>query len=76
MYLAKEKNKADAEFYQWQRQAEANKLLFTPAYLELKKYESLSNSAKLYYGPNIPKMFTYGGCHENTEIFNDKSLNN
>lgn len=72
--MAKEKNKADAEFYQKKKQAEANAILFTPEYLEMKKYESLTNSAKVYYGPNLPKMFAYGDCHEKSEIAKSNNL--
>merc|ERR1712038_1461753 len=39
MHLARERSKSDAEFYRIQKQAEANKLLLTPGFLELKKYE-------------------------------------
>lgn len=64
MHLATQKNRADAEFYKQKMQAEANALLLTPEYLELKKYEALTNSAKLFYGPEIPKMFAFGGCQD------------
>merc|ERR1712198_248023 len=40
IHLAKEKSKTDAEFYKVLKEAEANRLLFTPEYLELKKYEA------------------------------------
>merc|ERR1719232_1275636 len=39
MHLAREKAKSDAEFYRIQKQAEANKLLLTAEFLELRKYE-------------------------------------
>lgn len=68
IHLAKEKNRADAEFYHKRKQAEANAILFTPEFLEMKKYESLTNSAKVYYGPNLPKMFAYGDCHERSDL--------
>lgn len=68
MHLATQKNRADAELYHMQKQAEANKLLLTPEYLELKKYEALTNSAKLFYGPDVPKMFSFGGCRDLSEL--------
>ena len=57
IHLAREKAKSDAEFYTIQKQAEANKLLLTKEYLELKKYESLTSNQKVYFGPNVPTMF-------------------
>lgn len=62
MHLARQKSHSDAEFYQMQRQAEANKILLTREYLEIKKYESLSQNNKIYYGSDIPQMFIHGGC--------------
>lgn len=62
MHLARQKSRSDADFYQMKRQAEANKLLLSKEFLELKKYESLAQNAKVYYGPDIPKMFSFGGC--------------
>jgi len=56
-HLAKEKAKADAEFYKTQKESEANKLKLTKEYLEMMKYQALSNNAKIYYGNNIPNMF-------------------
>merc|ERR1712038_2190677 len=35
IHLARERSKSDAEFYRIQKQAEANKLLLTPGFLEL-----------------------------------------
>lgn len=62
MHLARQKSRSDAEFYQMKMQAEANKILLSKEYLELKKYDALAHNAKIYYGQDIPKMFTYGGC--------------
>jgi hypothetical protein len=56
-FQAQEKSRADAAFYKILRQAEANKLLFTSEYLELKRYESLSSNQKIYFGPDIPHTF-------------------
>ncbi|XP_063696268.1 erlin-1-like [Culicoides brevitarsis] len=51
------KTQTDTEFYRVQKQAEANKLLLTREYLELVKYQSLSNNNKIYYGEKIPNIF-------------------
>merc|ERR1719419_622367 len=45
---------ADAQFYSAQKMAEGNALKFTPEYLELKKYEYLGSTTKVYFGPDIP----------------------
>merc|ERR1719166_815328 len=42
VHVAKEKSKADAEFYKIQKVAEANRLLLTSEYLDLKKIEAMS----------------------------------
>merc|ERR1719158_2329376 len=57
MHVAKEKSKTDAEFYKIQKQAEANRLLLTKEFLELKKMEAISSNNKVYFGPDIPRMF-------------------
>merc|ERR1719447_366567 len=57
VHLAKEKSKADAEFYKIQKVAEANRLLLTSEYLDLKKIEAMSVNNKVYFGPDIPNMF-------------------
>jgi len=55
MSKSREENKADAEFYVAQKRAEGNKLKFTREYLELKKYEYLGATTKVFFGPDIPK---------------------
>ncbi|CAI6361957.1 unnamed protein product [Macrosiphum euphorbiae] len=57
IHLDKEKSAADAEFYRIKMQADSNKLLLTKEYLEMKRIESLGNNTKLYYGPDLPKIF-------------------
>merc|ERR1719290_605472 len=57
VHLAKEKSRADAEFYKVERSASANKLLLSKEYLELKKIEAISSNNKVYFGPDIPNMF-------------------
>jgi erlin len=57
IHKAKQQTKADADYYHLKKQAEANKLLLTTEYLELKKYEALSLNNKIYFGSDIPTMF-------------------
>lgn len=57
MHLAKEKSRTDAEFYKIQRQAEANALLFSKEYIEIKKHDALSSNQKIYFGPNLPNTY-------------------
>lgn len=57
MHFARQKMEADAEFYTKHKLADANKLLLTSEYLELKRYEAISHNNKIYYGANIPNMF-------------------
>merc|ERR1719460_2056112 len=52
IHLAKEHTKTDAEFYKVQKQAEANNLLLTSEFLELKKIEAISTNNKVYFGPD------------------------
>ncbi|XP_072258875.1 erlin-2 [Pyxicephalus adspersus] len=56
-FLAREKAKADAEFYTAERAAEANKLKLTPEYLQLMKYQAIATNSKIYFGNDIPNMF-------------------
>uniref|UniRef100_A0A672FS66 Erlin-2 n=1 Tax=Salarias fasciatus TaxID=181472 RepID=A0A672FS66_SALFA len=56
-FLARQKAKADAEFYTAQRTAEANKLKLTPEYLQLMKYKAIAANSKIYFGNDIPHMF-------------------
>jgi len=57
IHLAKEKSKTDAEFYRVEKEAEANKLLLTKEFLELKRFEAIANNQKVYFGPDIPDTF-------------------
>ena len=57
IHLDKEKSKTDAEYYRIAKQAEANKLLLTPQFLELRRYETMSANQKVYFGPNIPSTY-------------------
>merc|ERR1719300_780151 len=69
IHLAKEKSKTDAEFYKIQKQAEANRLLFTPEYLELKKYGAAAANRKVYFGPQLPNIyFASGGSDQEANL--------
>uniref|UniRef100_A0A8C5H8M8 Erlin-1 n=1 Tax=Gouania willdenowi TaxID=441366 RepID=A0A8C5H8M8_GOUWI len=57
-FLAREKAKADAEYYTSARLAEANMLKLTPEYLELMKYQAIAANSKIYFGQDIPNMFS------------------
>ncbi|XP_053725960.1 erlin-2 [Synchiropus splendidus] len=56
-FLARQKARADAEFYTAQRAAEANKMKLTPEYLQLMKYKAIAANSKIYFGNDIPQMF-------------------
>uniref|UniRef100_A0A3B3WZB1 Band 7 domain-containing protein n=1 Tax=Poecilia mexicana TaxID=48701 RepID=A0A3B3WZB1_9TELE len=60
-FLARQKAKADAEFYTALRAAEANKLKLTPEYLQLMKYKAIAANSKIYFGNDIPQMFVDSG---------------
>ncbi|XP_046673271.1 erlin-1-like [Homalodisca vitripennis] len=57
MHVATQRSRADADFYQMKTQAEANALLLTTQYLELKRYEAIANNTKMFFGSDIPKVF-------------------
>ncbi|XP_004625604.1 erlin-1 isoform X1 [Octodon degus] len=61
-FLAREKAKADAEYYAAHKYATSNKHKLTPEYLELKKYEAIASNSKIYFGSNIPNMFMDSSC--------------
>ncbi|XP_077106859.1 erlin-1-like isoform X3 [Ranitomeya variabilis] len=56
-FLAREKARADAEYYTAYKLAESNKMKLTPEYLELMKFQAISANNKIYFGYNIPNMF-------------------
>ncbi|XP_074856098.1 erlin-1-like isoform X3 [Carettochelys insculpta] len=58
VFLARERTKADAEYYAAQKMADSNKLKLTPAYLQLKKYQAIAANSKLYFGNRIPSVFS------------------
>ncbi|MED6283617.1 Erlin-1 [Characodon lateralis] len=59
-FLARERAKADAEYYTAAKSAEANMLKLTPEYLELMKYQAIAANSKIYFGQDIPNMFVEG----------------
>ncbi|XP_056148415.1 erlin-1 isoform X1 [Lampris incognitus] len=59
-FLAREKAKADAEYYTAAKFAESNMLKLTPEYLELMKYQAIAANSKIYFGQDIPNMFVEG----------------
>lgn len=64
IHLAKERGRADSAFYHSSKLAEANSVLFTKEYLDLKKYQYISNNNKIYFGNDIPTMFVQSGISE------------
>jgi len=56
-HLARMKARADADHYTAQKQTEANRLLLTSEYLELKLIEAIAANNKIYYGSSIPQAF-------------------
>ncbi|KAF8375526.1 erl-1 [Pristionchus pacificus] len=56
-HLARQRAHADAQLYNAQREAEANRLLLTPEYLELKRIDAIGSNNKIYYGNEIPNIF-------------------
>ncbi|KAJ8286236.1 hypothetical protein GJAV_G00036120 [Gymnothorax javanicus] len=60
-FLAREKARADAEFYTAHRIAEANKLKLTPEYLQMVKFKAIAGNSKIYFGNDIPRMFVDSG---------------
>lgn len=56
MFLARERALTDANYYRITKEAEANKLKLTPAYLELRFIESIANNSKIFFGEKIPNM--------------------
>jgi erlin len=66
MHIAQQRSRSDAEYYQMQRQADANTVLLTPQYLELRKYEAIAHNNKIFFGNDIPNMFVQGGCNSDS----------
>lgn len=56
MRLSQEKSITDSSFYRVVKEAEANKLMLTREYLELKFMEAIANNTKMYFGEKVPNM--------------------
>ncbi|XP_059143875.1 erlin-1-like [Physella acuta] len=56
-HLAKEKAKADADYYKAERESLANKAKLTKEYLEMLRYQAIGSNTKIYFGNNIPNVF-------------------
>ncbi|XWS64183.1 hypothetical protein CRYUN_Cryun06bG0164700 [Craigia yunnanensis] len=56
MSMAREKSRADADFYRVIKEAEANKLKLTPEFLELKFIEAIADNTKIFFGDKVPNM--------------------
>ncbi|RXN25442.1 erlin-1 [Labeo rohita] len=65
-FLAREKARADAEYYTAAKFAEANRLKLTPEYLELMKYQAIAANSKIYFGQDIPNMFVENSASRST----------
>ena len=57
MFFNREKMRADAQFYTKEKLADGNRLLLTKEYLQLRKFESIAQNSKIYFGSDIPQMF-------------------
>ena len=75
MFKLRAKMKADVEFYTIEKQAQANKLLLTPEYIEVKKFESIASNAKIYFGPDIPNSLFLSSGDSASKIISSKSSN-
>ena len=68
IHKAKQQTKAEADFYHLKKQAEANKMLLTREYLELKRYDALARNNKIYFGNDIPNMFLQANVGDSVPI--------
>jgi len=62
-HVAKMRANADADFYTAQKKGEANKLLLTKEYLEVKRIDAIAANNKIYYGSHIPNFFLGNDWH-------------
>ncbi|XP_052533851.1 erlin-1 [Tympanuchus pallidicinctus] len=74
-FLAREKAKADAEYYTAQKLADSNKLKLTPEYLELMKYQAIAANSKLYFGDSIPSVFLDSCAFQQAEVRTTQETN-
>jgi len=76
MHLAHQKALADAEAYAAEKKAMANRMLLTPEYLELRRYESIATNSKIYFGEKIPTALAEGGVLRGDDWGNKQDLGN
>uniref|UniRef100_A0A669QC14 Erlin-1 n=1 Tax=Phasianus colchicus TaxID=9054 RepID=A0A669QC14_PHACC len=74
-FLAREKAKADAEYYTAQKLADSNKLKLTPEYLELMKYQAIAANSKLYFGDSIPGVFLDSCAFQQADLRTTRKTN-
>merc|ERR1719231_140140 len=60
MVLTKSKAAAEAKFHTWAKEAEANKLLLTPEFLQLEAVRALANNTKVFWGEKLPAVYADG----------------
>jgi len=56
-YLHRQRATTDAEFYRLTKQAEANQLSFTDAFIKLEMIHAIANNTKIYFGPSIHSLY-------------------
>eukprot|EP01126_Amoeba_proteus_P053231 TRINITY_DN647_c0_g1_i2.p1 TRINITY_DN647_c0_g1~~TRINITY_DN647_c0_g1_i2.p1 ORF type:complete len:114 (+),score=13.87 TRINITY_DN647_c0_g1_i2:258-599(+) len=52
------KTESDAHFYKITQTAEANKKLYSESYLRALLYKSLANNRKVFFGENLPSIYS------------------
>ena len=57
MHRAKMNAVADARLYAAQREAEANRALITPEFIQLESVRAIGNTTKVYFGDRLPSIF-------------------
>jgi len=58
MWCGRERAFADAVFYKSSKEAEANKLRYTPEFLQLAAVNAIANNTKIFFGEKIPSVFS------------------
>ncbi|XP_039023723.1 erlin-2-B-like [Hibiscus syriacus] len=56
MFIAREKSRADADFYSAMKEAEANKSKLSREFLHLKFTEAIANNTKIFFGDKVANM--------------------
>eukprot|EP00911_Craspedida_sp_UC1_P002571 UC1_evm1s1907 len=57
MHLEKQRALADAEHYAAERKAAANEAMLSENYLRLAAIHAIANNTKVYFGPDVPKIY-------------------